>query len=136
MKYRKKRKWKYTLEVQESRFVGARFPNLKFSFIEIEDGTMYIAEQYAWDGASFLTFDTKDTMTPTLFHDAFYQLMREGLLSVEFKETADRILYEMMMERAKKRGKILYPFRKLRARLWHWAVDVGGPTSSYVLEAP
>ena len=97
---------------------------------------MNIAARYAWDGASGPTFDTKDTMTPSLIHDAFYQLMREGVLDVKHKQQVDDLFYHLLLVRARKRSRLLYPFRFSRAKLWHWAVTVGGPTSSYVLEAP
>lgn len=127
MRYRKRRKWKYTLEDQEQKYIGTQFPDIIFRFIEISNGMLYIAEQYAWDGASGPTFDTKNTMTPSLIHDALYQLMREGLLSADLKEDADRIFYLMLKERG---------MWFIRARLWYRAVTIGGPTSSYVLTAP
>lgn len=127
MRYRKRRKWKYTLEDQYEQSIGRQFPNIQFKFIEIENGRLYIAEQYAWDGASGPTIDTKNTMTPSLVHDALYQLMREGLLSDDFKADADRIFYEMLKERG---------MWFIRARLWYRAVVIGGPTSSYILTAP
>ena len=44
------------------------------------DGWMLVKKGYAWDGPSGPTWDTDDTMTPSLFHDAAYQLMRMKLL--------------------------------------------------------
>ena len=127
IKYRKRRKWKYTLEEQYSLPIGLDFPDIKFAFIEIDAGFLYIAECYAWDGASGPTLDTKKTMRPSLVHDALYQLMREGLLSIEFKQRADQLFYNLLRENK---------MWMVRARVWYRAVQIGGPTSSYVLTAP
>lgn len=127
IRYRKRRKWKYTLEDDYFYPLEKTFPNVRFGFINLEDGVLNISQGYAWDGASGPTFDTKKTMRPSLVHDALYQLMREGILPVAYKGMADRIFYELLKEN-KMWG--------IRARVWYRAVVVGGPTSSYVLEAP
>jgi hypothetical protein len=127
IKYRKRRKWKYTLEGMYSIFIGKEFPDIVFRFIEIKDGTLYIADDYAWDGPSGPTFDSKKTLRPSLIHDAIYQLMREGIISVEFKEPIDKLFFKEL-----RNNKVWF----IRARLWYRAVVVGGPTSSYVLTAP
>lgn len=127
IKYRERRKWKYTLEELYQIYLGAHFPNISFDFIEICDGVLSIAPKYAWDGASGPTIDTKNVLRPSLVHDALYQLMREGILSVAYKKDADKIFYKLLKE-----NKVW----SVRARVWYRAVRVGGPTSSYVLEAP
>jgi len=127
MRYRKRRKWKYLTEDPEQFVVGDNFPDVEFGFLKVENGVLHIQPKYAWDGASGPTIDTRNTMTPSLVHDAFYQLMREGVYPVSVKPYADRLFYEMLKERR---------MWFARARLWYRAVVVGGPTSSYVLEAP
>ena len=97
MRYRKRRKWKYLTEDLEQFDVGSfSFPNVKFGPLEIKDGVLIIQPKYAWDGASGPTLDTKNTMTPSLVHDAFYQLIREEVLPRKYKENADRIFYRRM----------------------------------------
>ncbi len=81
MKYKKGYKYqlveKYTTNVQV-------FPTLNINtpFIALTmEGLLTIQKYYAWDGASGPTLDTKDTMIPSLVHDALYQLLREGYLA-------------------------------------------------------
>ena len=59
------------------------------------DGLLTIGEGYAWDGPSGPAIDTKNFMRGSLVHDALYQLMREGELAQEHRETADRILQQI-----------------------------------------
>jgi len=53
---------------------------------------------YAWDGPSGPAFDTKSFMRASLVHDALYQLMREGVLPLEFRKTADQIMRDICRE--------------------------------------
>lgn len=60
------------------------------------DGRMTINNGYAWDGPSGPTIDTPSFMRGSLVHDAFYQLMRAGLLSQnEHRKATDRLLTKM-----------------------------------------
>lgn len=43
-------------------------------------GWLTIYEDYPWDGPSGPTFDTPDFMRGSLVHDAFYEMMRLGLI--------------------------------------------------------
>lgn len=63
-------------------------------------GKMRIYEGYAWDGPSGPAFDTPDFMTPSMVHDAMYQLMRNQVLSLfPFRQIADEMMYQMCRER-------------------------------------
>ena len=55
-------------------------------------GLLTIRKHYAWDGPSGPTIDTPSFMRPSLIHDALYQLIRMGLLSIAFREAVDREL--------------------------------------------
>jgi len=59
---------------------------------------LLIKKGYAWDGASGPAIDTKTFMISSLVHDALYQLIREGLLNIEFRSVADQILYDMCIK--------------------------------------
>ena len=63
-------------------------------------GILTIRADYAWDGPSGPTIDTENFITPSLIHDALYQLMREGHLDpIEYKEPADKLLVKMCKDR-------------------------------------
>lgn len=83
-----------------------------------QSGTLTVCKGYAWDGASGPTWDTPATMTPSLVHDAFYQLMRLGLVSRDCRETVDQLFYLMLRARG-----MFGP----RAWLWYRAVRRFGP---------
>ena len=83
-------------------------------FVHIEhDGLLEVYAGYAWDGASGPTFDTNNSMRPSLIHDAFYQLMRRKIIPQLYRKRVDDILYEEL----KKNGMCW-----IRAKLWYNAV--------------
>lgn len=68
--------------------------------LEGDKGVLTIKTDYAWDGPSGPTIDTDNFITPSLIHDALYQLMREGHLDpITYKEPADRLLVQMCEDR-------------------------------------
>ena len=117
--------------VLQTRVKPAKF--ILTDFIRLDtDGVMSIKAGYAWDGPSGPTFDTVDAMIGSLANDAFYQLMREGMLSVdEYRKPADRELWRLCVEDG-----------MLEARADVWYVGVRGfargaaETPTEVLSAP
>lgn len=81
------------------------------------DGTLTCARGYAWDGASGPTFDTENTITPSLVHDALYQLIREGLLPDTYRDIADQLFYDNLRARG---------MAWLRAKAYYVGVRFGG----------
>lgn len=63
-----------------------------------KDGLLKILKGYAWDGPSGPAIDTKTFMRGSLVHDALYQLMREGLLPLSYKNSADKIMHEICLK--------------------------------------
>ena len=61
-------------------------------------GTLTIKSGYAWDGPSGPTIDTKSSMRASLVHDVLYQLLRQGKLPQCWRETADKIFYDICIE--------------------------------------
>mgnify|MGYP003624625046 FL=1 len=60
-------------------------------------GLLTVRRGYAYDGPSGPTYDSENSMVPSLFHDAIYQLMRLGLLSRMWRPKAD-YEFESMLE--------------------------------------
>jgi hypothetical protein len=79
-------------------------------------GNMTIRSGYSWDGASGPTFDTKNTMTPSLIHDCYCQLIRNGYLGDSARAQADRYFFDMLRERK---------MWMIRARIWYRGVRIG-----------
>jgi hypothetical protein len=112
----KKRSYKYVVEVFRSYkskyFVGL---HIQVPFIKIVGSTIFIKKGYAWDGPSGPTWDTKNFLTPSLVHDALYQLIRIGQLSSGFRKIADKILYQMCRDRGMSWWRSRYVYKAVRA---------------------
>lgn len=61
------------------------------------NGTLWIKEGYAWDGAT-MAISSKTFMRGSLVHDALYQLMREGELPQYARKLADIELRNICLE--------------------------------------
>ena len=79
------------------------------------DGFMFIKSGYAWDGATKVP-DVRKAMTPSLVHDAFCQLIRNGYLPKSARKEADIFFHTMLLERG---------FWKVRAWFWLRGVRIG-----------
>ena len=106
--------------------------NIDTEFIKLNlDGYMFIKSGYAWDGASGPTWDTKKTYTPSLVHDCFCQLIRQGYLEDSDRDDADSFFYAMLLEKK---------MWKVRAKVWYWGVRIGAKYNHQkpkeVFEAP
>jgi hypothetical protein len=77
-------------------------------------GRLTISPGYAWDGASGPTKDTKDSMRASLIHDAFYQLMREGLLDLSYREDVDNYFWYLLREDGMNYVRAWYWWRAVR----------------------
>ena len=62
------------------------------------DGILTARKGYCWDGPSGPSIDTNTFMRGSLFHDAGYQLIRMGLLPIEYKGQIDDLLKRICLE--------------------------------------
>ena len=119
--------YKYKLVEEEAIFTPFCPPkDIRTELIDFlkagDGGVLIVRKHYAWDGASGPTIDTKNSMTPSLMHDAMYQLMREGLLDPkEYKEPADKLLQSMCQDRG---------MSPLRAWGWYRSLHRWGGSST------
>jgi hypothetical protein len=79
-------------------------------------GWIGIRKDYAWDGASGPTYDSKNSMIGSMVHDLLYQIMRDGLLKRSFRKKADLAIYYLV-----RRDGMNY----FRAKYWYAGVRVG-----------
>lgn len=72
---------------------------IRTEYIDLDlDGKMVIKNGYAWDGPSGPTWDTKNSIRGSLFHDAAYQLMRLELLDQKWRKVSDEELGRFLGE--------------------------------------
>lgn len=89
--------------------------------LEFAQRTMQISNGYCWDGPSGPTIDTDNFMRGSLFHDAWYQVMREHEYYRQFRDDADRLLRAMCLADG------MHPWR---ARWVYWGVKTFGRRSA------
>lgn len=94
------------------------------------EGVLIIKNGYAWNGPSGPTFDTKNFMRGSLVHDALYQLFQEGLLSLHWREQADKELVRICRADGMSAIRAWWVYRAVR--------DFGGlfTTATEIKEAP
>ncbi len=116
IKYKHKRLYKYVLAERIEFKTGILIPipayigPLKMK----TDGTLIIDQVYAWDGPSGPTIDTKTFMRGSLIHDALYQLIREGVLSMADRKRVDQILREICREDGMAKFRAWYVYHGVR----------------------
>ncbi len=133
MKY--KAGYKYQLYDTERRNVRVYMPELIVEeYITLNpDGYMLIDKGYAWDGLSGPAFDTKTGMRGSLYHDALYQLMRKGKLSLTWQARADEVFHEICLEDGMWKPRAWWCYRAVR-RLGH--MSTAESAAKEVLIAP
>lgn len=101
MKYRKIDA-KYDLPEPDSRLLAVHGFDIDTPRIRLTpDGMMTLKQYYTWDGASGPTIDTVDTISPSAYHDAGYELIELGLVPLSYKEYFDGLLYLDMLRTGK-----------------------------------
>lgn len=122
MKYKKG--FKYQLAETEVTVTPIKPPeNIETKFICLStNGVLTITAGYAWDGPSGPTIDTENSMTPSLNHDAFAQLMRMKLLHRRLRLLSNIFFYNQCLKR-----------KMIKIRAWFWKKNLdkfGGPSTN------
>lgn len=99
MLYRELSGYKYQLMETISFYVGI-FPDgqldIKTDYLYLGlNGHLCIKAGYCWDGATDPAVDTQNNLTPSLVHDAGYQLIRMGMIRRSTKKDWDNLFIEM-----------------------------------------
>jgi hypothetical protein len=91
-------------------------------FLLEPNGKLTIYKGFSWDGASGPTFDTKNSMRPSLFHDCFCLMLRAKMIDYDqWQDTVNQFFKQQCLEEG---------MWAWRAHLWYLAVefsDAGGP---------
>lgn len=70
-------RYKYQLIKDVLAWTGIFSFNIETKYYRMRtDGTLLIKSGYAWDGSSGPTWDSNNTMLPSLVHDVGYQILR------------------------------------------------------------
>ena len=119
IKYRKLTGYKYQLIEDYGLQTDIRpADNIETHFILLlPSGFLRIRKGYAWNGCSGPTWDDDSNARAGLVHDCLYQLIREGYLVKLYKDYADRLFYEILLEDG------MHP---IRAKYYYMAVKLFG----------
>ena len=91
--------YKYQLAEDYRLKTGVLNFEISADYIQLStNGSMTIKAGYAWDGPSGPAIDTKNTMRGSLIHDAFYQLMRAGLIPESCRKQIDKLYRSLCLE--------------------------------------
>lgn len=116
--YRKLTNYKYQLMEEfhfQTNITGIVVETEDCEFIQLSsDGILTVLKNYAWDGASGPTVDTKNAMRGSLIHDALYQLLRLSLLTQNYVKPADQLFREVLVEDGMSKFRAWYWYRGLR----------------------
>ena len=109
--------YKYILAEDES-YQTAIFPNkdIVTEYVELDAyGMLTLKDGFPTDGPSGPTFDTKNFMRASFFHDALYFLLRENLLHVhDARHLADKLLREICRKDGMTRIRAWWVYRAVR----------------------
>jgi len=124
MLYRKLHGYKYELAEDFEIFIPLEIPKMIcVDYIQLKPETreggkgslLNIKMGYAWDGASGPTIDDDTNRTPSLVHDALYQLMRLGVLDYRaYRSFADRIFVDLCKNRGMSTFRAEYYYNAVR----------------------
>lgn len=115
IRYRKRRKvHKYVLAQTYNVSVRGMPRGYVPGYVRIKDGRITIMVGYAWDGPSGPAIDTKNSMRASLVHDALYQLMRIGAVSLAFRKRADSLYKQHCIEDGMSRIRAAWQYAALR----------------------
>jgi len=103
-----------------------------YSFLN-RGGVLTVNRGYAWDGPSGPTFDTKNFMRGSLFHDVLYQLIREGRLSEGVRKEADQLLWRICLEDGMSRMRAAWVYYSVR---WFAAGAAKASKTKKMIQAP
>ncbi len=136
MTYRELFGWKYELLNDAVECVELPYClafHIDTDYIGIAGDYVVVRKRYAWNGPNVVP-DSPDLMRASMFHDALYQLMREGYISKKNRRYADRLFRDIYIREAtrivkKKKGKVTWA-DKLRIKAYskaiYRAVRIGG----------
>lgn len=115
-----KRKLDMPLKLRPKKKIGIGSKPQSNDFVEYdpESDILTVYSGYCWDGPSGPTIDTKATFRPSLYHDALYQLIREGCFSDDSAAQlfADQVYRDALIENGVSKFRAGYHYLALRLK--------------------
>ena len=111
MEYENLRDWKYRIvkgfSIQTD-IIPQQKIRTNFSTLTTK-GRLYLHKGFCWDGASG-AIDTKNIMRGSAVHDAFCNLQQLGLITIDQRKQADKLLYKLIVQDGMSsiRAKVIY----------------------------
>lgn len=91
--------YKYKLETEQCAMVNIMGLEIDHDYFILDtNGILVVRSDYCWNGSSGPTWDTDSTMRASLFHDALYQMMREKLISFDWRYISDKVYHRLCIE--------------------------------------
>ncbi len=113
--YRELKRYKYQLMEDFIYVTEIRGFEVNLELIKLDaDGNLTIIKYYAWDGASGPTRDSSCSMRASLVHDAFYQLMRMGIVSQDQVVPVDKLFRKILLKDGMGSFRAWYWYKGLR----------------------
>jgi hypothetical protein len=112
--------YKYQLAESYELFVDVR-PEYLISddYVSLDtDGRMILHKGYATDGPSGPTIDTNNFIRGAFVHDAGYQLIRNGHLSIDTRDYWDCLLYSICRDDGMSAVRAWYVYKCVSAFGW------------------
>lgn len=133
--YRELRNWKYQLMSRYKVLTPIRtFEHTGKFFSLHESGKLVVEVGYCWDGPSGPTWDSPNSLRPSLVHDVFYQLLRMEVLPQVERDNVDSFLHFQLKEAGMGRFRAWYFWKAVR--LFGWKAAAVSKESSPVKQAP
>ena len=108
--------YKYKLKTEQSAMTDITGLEINNNFFILDtNGILVVRRGYCWNGSSGPTWDTPSTMRASLFHDALYQMMREKLISLDWRYISDKLYYKMCIDDGMWRWRAWLHYKALRA---------------------
>jgi hypothetical protein len=119
IKYQSLRNWKYRLVEPYTAVTPVRgFEHAAEFFTLLETGTLSVKAGYCWDGPSGPTWDSPESLRPSLVHDVFYQLLRMGVLYSSKRKVVDDFFHFQLLDAGMGRIRAWYFWKAVRAFGW------------------
>ena len=93
--------YKYQTALQHKTMISITGHDAESEFVSLSpEGLLLIRSGYAWDGPTGYVLHTyrQRMMRGSLYHDALYQLMREGVLGRDHRQDADDVFLTTILE--------------------------------------